>query len=104
MWLIMLHPWQLKLEQCGVRETPFNWFKSCQHPKKQVCKIKHAVSDKVEIHCGFPQGSNFDPLIVNCLQTTKASMFADETNLSCKGKTSANIEYKLNCDLDKIQK
>ena len=31
-------------------------------------------------------------------------MFADDTNLSCKGQTSADIEYKLNCDLDNIQK
>ena len=31
-------------------------------------------------------------------------MFADDTNLSCKGQTSAHIEYKLNCDLDNIQK
>jgi hypothetical protein len=31
-------------------------------------------------------------------------MFADDTNLSCKGQSSADIEYKLNCDLDNIQK
>ena len=38
------------------------------------------------------------------LQTNKASMFADDTNLSCKRQTSADIEYKLNCDLENIQK
>jgi hypothetical protein len=31
-------------------------------------------------------------------------MFADDTNLSCKGQLSADIEYKLNFDLDNIQK
>ncbi len=31
-------------------------------------------------------------------------MFADDTNLSCKGQSSADIEHKLNCDLDNIQK
>ena len=31
-------------------------------------------------------------------------MFADDANLSCKGQSSADIEYKLNCDLDNIQK
>jgi hypothetical protein len=31
-------------------------------------------------------------------------MFADDTNLSCKGQSSADIECKLNCDLDNIQK
>ena len=40
----------------------------------------------------------------SCLQTTNASMYADDTNLSCKGQSSADIEYKLNCDLDNFQK
>ena len=70
------------------------------------------MSDIVEIHCGVPQGSNLGPLLLNlyindlpnCLQTTKASMFADDTNLSCKGQSSADIEYKLNCNLGNTQK
>ena len=57
-------------------------------------------------------GSNLGPLLFNlyindlpnCLQTTNASMFADDTNLSDKGQTSADIEYKLSCDIDNIQK
>ena len=101
-----------KLERCGVRETPLKWFKSYLQQRKQVCKINNAESDTVEIHCGAPQGSNLGPLLFNlyindlpnCLQTTKASMFADDTNLSCKGQLSADIEYKLNFDLDNIQK
>jgi hypothetical protein len=31
-------------------------------------------------------------------------MFADDTNLFCKGQSSADIECKLNCDLNNIQK
>ncbi len=42
--------------------------------------------------------------VPNCLQTTKASMFADDTNLCCKGQTSADVEYKLNNDLKNIRK
>jgi hypothetical protein len=64
-------------------------------------KKNNAMSDIVEINCGVPQGSNLGPLLFNlyindlpnCLQTTKASMFADDTNLSCKGQSSADIEY-----------
>ena len=29
-------------------------------------------------------------------------MFVDDTNLSCKGQTSADIEYKLNYDLGAV--
>ena len=31
-------------------------------------------------------------------------MFADDTNLSCAGETSTDIEYKINIDLDNIRK
>ena len=31
-------------------------------------------------------------------------MFADDTNLSCTGRTSADIEYKINKDFDSIRK
>ena len=34
----------------------------------------------------------------HCLQTTTASMFADDTNLFCTGRTSADIEYKISKD------
>ena len=101
-----------KLERYGIRETPLKWFRSYLHQRKQVCKINNAVSNAVHINCGVPQGSNLGPLLFNlyindlpnCLQTTSASMFADDTNLSCKGQTSEDIECKLNCDLDNIQK
>ena len=70
------------------------------------------MSNETDIRCGVPQGSNLGPLLFlvyindlpNCLQTTEASMFADDTNLSCKGQTSADVEYKLNNDLKNIRK
>jgi hypothetical protein len=54
-----------KLERCGVRETPPQWFKSYLHQRKQVCKINNAVSDTVEINCGVPQGSHLGHLLFN---------------------------------------
>ena len=101
-----------KLERCGVRGTPLRWFQSYLFQRKQVCKINNTVSNETDICCGVPQGSNLGPLLFlvyindlpNCLQTTEGSMFADDTNLSCKGQTSADVEYKLNNDLKNIRK
>ena len=67
------------------------------------------MSDKRTITCGVPQGTNLGPLLFllyindlpNCLDMTNASMFADDTSLSCNGVSSADIEDKLNHDLEK---
>ena len=99
-----------KLESCGVRGTPLRWFQSYLYQRKQVCKINNTVSNETDICCGVPQGSNRGPLLFlvyindlpNCLQTTEASMF--NTNLSGKGQTTADVEYKLKNDLKNIRK
>ena len=83
-----------KLERCGVRGTALQWFQSYLYERKQICRINNTVSGEIEIRCCVPQGSN--------LGTTMASTFADDTNLSCSGQTSADIEYKINKDLDNI--
>ena len=101
-----------KLEHCGVRATALQWFQSYLYKRKQICRINDTASSQTEIQCGVPQGSNLGPLLFliyindlpNCLQTTTAFMFADDTNLSCTGESSTDIEYKINIDLDNIRK
>ena len=40
----------------------------------------------------------------NCLETTKASMFADDTNLVCYGQSAADTESKLDRDMENLYK
>ena len=92
-----------KLELYGVRGKALQWFISYLRGRKQVCKINHEISDRATITCGVPQGSNLGPLLFllyindlpNCVRSTKASMFADDTNISCDGKLATGIQQKM---------
>ena len=101
-----------KLQRYGIRGISLGWFRSYFKNRKQICKINNESSDINEINCGVPQGSNLGPLLFllyindlpNCLETTKANLFADDTNLLCSGYTSNEIEDKLNTDLENVNK
>ena len=75
-----------------------------------MCKVNQITSKCRTIRCGVAQGSNLSPILSlihindlpNCLKTTTASMFADDTNLTVSGDTITSIEIKLNNDLENI--
>ena len=56
-----------------------------------------------EIRCGVPQGSNLGPILFllcindlpKCLETTRANLFADDTNLLSAGLDASEIVIKL---------
>ena len=99
-----------KLTAYGIKGTAHKWFQSYLRKRQQICKINKKMSDIRTITCGVPQGTNLGPLLFllyindlpNCLETTSATMFADDTSLSCNGLSSADIESKLNHDLEII--
>ena len=99
-----------KLELNGVRGNALQWFSSYLSGTKQVCKINHELSNPILDTCGVPEGSNLRPLLFliyindlpNCLKFTKASMFADDTNMHCKADSAADIEAVINSDLNNI--
>ena len=99
-----------KLQLYGIRGTAHRWFQSYLKDRKQICKINQTMSDAKSIHCGVPQGTNLGPMLFllyindlpNCLTKTSSVMFADDTSLSCEGSSSAEIEGKLNHDLEMV--
>ena len=74
--------------------------------RKQVCILNNSKSQQKTVQCGILQVSNLGPLLFsiyindlpNYLKHTQASMFADDTNLTCTGSSANEIEYKLNSD------
>ena len=72
-----------------------------------MCKVYQTTS-KCRTVSSVPQGSNLGIIMFllyvndlpNCLKSTTASMFADDTNPTASGNTSPELYNKLNDDLE----
>jgi hypothetical protein len=102
-----------KLEKYGIKGTAHKLIRSYLSNRKQVCILNNSKSQQKTVQCGIPQGSNLGPLLFsiyindlpNCLKHTHASMFADDTNLTCTGsRLRLLIEYKLNSNLCNVNR
>ena len=101
-----------KLELYGIKGTSLKWFESYVSGRSQICSVNSKMSAARQIKCGIPQGSNLGPILFllyindlpNCLETTKANLFADDTSLSCEGFSPYEIETKLNKDIENVHR
>ena len=70
--------------------------------------VNGEISGMRDVTCGVPQGLILGPVLFICyindlekhLVYSRPSLFADDTALMVKGKSSAYISYRLNVDLD----
>ena len=92
-----------KLELCGIKaKTSLKWFELYLSGRNQICSVNSRMSSVIrQLKCMVPQGSNDLP---NCLETTKANLFADDTNLFCEGLSPYEIEIKLNKDIENVHR
>ena len=79
-----------KLHAYGVRGKPGEWIESYLTSRKQFCSLNGLHSKARKVTCGIPQGSCLGPLLFiiylndleECLQSSRASIYADDTSLT----------------------
>jgi hypothetical protein len=99
-----------KLEKYGVRGVGLAWFKNYLTNRMQFVKCGSFESNSEVVQCGVPQGSNLGPLlfriyindVVQCLQFSKAVLFADDTTLYIVEKNKRILVERMNDDLQRI--
>ena len=78
-----------KLFHYGIRDVPYDWFKSYLTNRQQQVMCQNVLSKVRYINFGVPQGSILGPLLLliyvndfpQCIIKGKTIMFANDTNL-----------------------
>lgn len=87
-------------------DFPPIWTKDPNH----ACYVNGVQSDIMTIRCGIAQGAILGPLLfilyVNdlsqCLDHSKARLYADDTNLTAASNCIADLQNQLNSDISNV--
>ena len=91
-----------------MRGVANKWFRSYLKGRKQFVEVnRHKSENMYDLIHGVPQGSILGPLLFliyindfkNCLNYSEAIMFADDTTLLFKDKSTDTLKSKVNNDL-----
>ena len=99
-----------KLYYYGIRGVAHGWFRSYLSQRKQYVKLNGSISTTNDLQHGVPQGSILGPLLFilfindmpNIFPGAHFILYADDANIIIKGKTTKDIENKLNILIPKL--